>query len=359
MATIDKYKIQNGVRYRVRWRDDQGKQRTKSFDRSKNANEFKTNLEYQLRNGSYVAESVITVREFLNSWMKIKSKTIADNTIVAYNKSIDHINEHIGDMRLQKVTAVNIDTMYATLQEGLSGTTVLHLHRVLNQALKQAEKQQLINRNPCIYVDAPKKNKNNKAKFIHPDDISNYIKAFEGSYLYMGVVIAMFTGLRRGEVLGLQWQDVDFKRNMLNIRHNMTYKGLRLPKSQEIRTVPMSNTVSKLLRQHKKRCLENKLVLGSDYFTSDFVVTREDGRLIDPREFSRQFGKVLKRNNLEHVRFHDLRHTTASLLIHEGEDMKTISEILGHSSISITADLYGHVLDEKKKGAINSLEKYL
>lgn len=169
----------------------------------------------------------------------------------------------------------------------------------------------------------------------------------------------MFCGLRRGEVLGLQWKDIDWKASIINIRHNMTDEGLKAPKSGETRTIPLTEAMKEILKEQKRKQQRFMEMLWDEYYRSDFVVTYDDGTLIKPRALSKNFAAVLRKANLELVRFHDLRHTAASLMIHEGVELKTVSEILGHSSISITADIYGHVIEEKKKQAAQKLDKYI
>ncbi|NLU09404.1 MAG: site-specific integrase [Tepidanaerobacter acetatoxydans] len=359
MATIQKYKTDKGFRWRVRWRTEEGKQKSKTFDRQRLAKDFLTKLEHEMREGSYVEPSSITLREFLESWIESYKINISPNTERGYRVNIKHICSILGDKPLQKIIPADIETAYAKLGQTLSGTSILYIHRTLSRALKQAERQRLINRNSCDFVETPKKNKNFKAKFVHPDDIGKYLNAFKGHYLYIAVCLAMFCGLRRGEVLGLQWKDIDWKASIINIRHNMTDEGLKAPKSGETRTIPLTEAMKEILKEQKRKQQRFMEMLWDEYYRSDFVVTYDDGTLIKPRALSKNFAAVLRKANLELVRFHDLRHTAASLMIHEGVELKTVSEILGHSSISITADIYGHVIEEKKKQAAQKLDKYI
>ena len=207
-------------------------------------------------------------------------------------------------------------------------------------------------------MDRPKKDPQAKASFVHPDDIPKYINAFKDTYLYVPVCLALFCGLRRGEALGLQWADVDLKRNILTIKNNLTYDGLRKPKNGKYRTVPISAPIRHVLIEQREHQNQNKEQYWENYHRSDYVCTKDDGSILDPSTISSRFGQILARDKIPHVRFHDLRHTAASLLIMEGVDLKTVSEILGHSSISITADVYGHVLDDHKAKAVSKLDKY-
>jgi integrase len=139
----------------------------------------------------------------------------------------------------------------------------------------------------------------------------------------------------------------------------MTYDGLSVTKSKKSRPIPVTDHIDKLLGAQSKRQKKYKELMWNEYNKSDFVVTYDDGKLIDPRTFSKRYKSILLKSGLPFVRFQDLRHTTASLLIMEGVDLKTVAEILGHSSIKITADTYGHIAEEHKLGALNKLDKYV
>ena len=356
MATILKYKTKNGYRWRVRWWDEDEKQVSKTFDRQTLAKDFMVKLENDMREGFYTAPTSMRVKEYLNQWIKSYASSISPNTARGYQVNINHICKYIGSKQLQRLMPMDIENAYKELSQTLNGTSLLYIHRTISRAFKQAEKQKLITRNIFNLVETPKKSKESKSSFIHPDDLSKYLKAFEGDYLYPAVCLAVFAGLRRGEILGLQWNDI--KNGNLIIRNNMSYDGLRPPKNGKTRIVPISAPIAKILKEQKDWQRENKEKMWSKYFRSDFIITRKDGTLIDPKLLSRRFGEVQKRNQLESVRFHDLRHTAASLMILEGVPLKTVSDILGHSSISITADIYGHVLEEQKRNAVNKLERY-
>ena len=264
----------------------------------------------------------------------------------------------MGNKQIQRLQPAEIEAAYIELGKTLSPKSVLYIHTTITRALGMAEKQRMITRNPCIYVERPKQDPQSKTSFIHPNDISRYIKTFEDTYLYVPVCLALFGGLRRGEALGLQWADVDLKRSILTIKNNLTYDGLRKPKNGKYRTVPISAPIRRVLIEQREHQNQNKEMYWENYHRSDYVCTKEDGAILDPSTISSRFGQILSRDRIPHVRFHDLRHTAASLLIMEGVDLKTVSDILGHSSISITADVYGHVLDDHKAKAVSKLDKY-
>jgi integrase len=377
MATINKYKTPSGSdRWRVRWTDENGKQKSVSFKKGKDARKYLISLEGSLQEGTYVDVTDITLAQYLDDWIasipvrkRPREKGLAANTIRGYKVNIAHIKRAIGLRKgLQKVTAADIEKAYTELarepesdekRRPLGGTSLLYIHRVLNQALKRAVRQGLIKSNPCDKVTAPEKNKETVAQFVHPDDVPAYLKTFEDDELYAAVCLAFFWGLRRGEALGLQWKNIDWKKRSAKIIDNMTYDGLGAPKPQKSRTIPITDSVLRILIAQKERQRHFKELLWDKYYKSDFVVTHDDGRPIEPRSMSKRYKAMLNRAELPFVRFHDLRHTTGSLLLMAGVDMKTVSEILGHSSIKITLDIYGHITEEHKREALNTLDKYL
>lgn len=362
MATINKYQTgTGGQRYRVLWRDPSGRQKSKSFDRYTKAKEFLTRLEHELRDGSYVEPSKTTVRKFLESWLDVHKKSLQYNTIEGYQYNIAHINAQIGDTYLQKLTPGDIENMYKALSH-LSGKYLQEIHAMLSLALKHAVKTRILNANPCDVVSRPKRVKF-QAAFVRPEEVGKYLALFEGCWMYPAVVLALFCGLRRGELLALQWSDIRFKTGEITIRHSLEErkkeKVLKTPKNGKTRTVNMTDGVAVILKAHRKRQLEFRMLLGKQYHSSGFVIVEDDGTQPAPSYASRFFARRIARSDLPRVRFHDLRHTAASLMLLEGVSLKTVSEILGHSGISITADIYAHVIDEAKKQAADSLEKYL
>jgi integrase len=364
MATIKKYFTKDErPRYRVMWRDGK-QQKSKSFDRFTAANDFKIALEHGKREGSYVEPNKETVKSFLHDWLEIHKEGLANSTIAGYKKNIEYICEYIGNIPLQRLNTAHIEKMYRQLSKDkkLSGTYLLYIHRVLNVAMKYACKLKLINNNPCQFVTTPKKNKFTAA-FVKPEDIQKYLDLFRDAWIFPSIALSMICGLRRNETLALRWQDVDLKNGVIHVIHsveriNGEFK-LKTPKSGKTRDVNMPQGMIDLLKAHKKKQKEMRLLLGEEYKVSDFVVTEDDGTRPDPRYATRFFMRRLSKSNLPYVRFHDLRHTAASLMLLEGIDIKTVSEVLGHSSITITMDIYGHVLDEAKKKAADSLNKYL
>lgn len=365
MATIEKRNNKYTVRYSVYDETGKRRQKRKTFNSSTAAKKFKIEIEKQLLDNTYIEETKDTLSQYLHDWLESRKNQIAPNTYRGYKKNIEHITKIIGNKNLQKLTPVHIRKAYEELLTELSSTSVLYIHRTLNKALKDAVRDQLISRNPCEFVEAPKKDPTFEACFLHPDEIPELLNAFKNHDLYLAVALGVLRGLRRNEILALTWQDIDLRANIIHVRHNINWNGdsysLDRPKSKKsIRTVPISNKLKELFKEQKRRQIEYKQKFWNKYYKSDFVITYKDGTLIKPATFSKTFARELKNNGLRHVRFHDLRHTAASLMLIEGVQLKVVSEILGHSTVSITADLYSHVIDELKREASLKLDsKYL
>ncbi|NLT97606.1 MAG: site-specific integrase [Christensenellaceae bacterium] len=362
MATINKYLTKTGAqRYRVLWRDPSGRQKSKSFDKWQNANDFRIKVEHELRESSYVEPIKLTVSEYMDEWFAIHKRSLQPSTAKAYEYNIVHIKDEIGDKYLQRLTPGDIETMYKSLSN-LAGKTLREVHSVLNLALRAAVKKRYLATNPCDAVDRPRAVKF-QASFVHPDNVSEYLAAFDGTWLYPAAALALFCALRRGELLALRWRDIDFTRRLITVAHSITRvdgeNQMKAPKNGQKRTVCIPEGIVEILKAHKKRQTEFRLLLGNEYHKSEFVITLDDGRSPAPTYLSKAFTDRIARAGLPPVRLHDLRHTTGSLMIYEGVDIKTVSEVLGHSSINITLDVYAHVIEEAKKKAADSLDKYL
>lgn len=313
-----------------------------------------------MREGSYVNPTKKILSEFLDEWFEIHKQGLEHNTIVGYKYNIKHINSKIGSKHLQSLSPADIEKMYKDLN--LSGKYLQEIHSTLNLALKYAVKNRLISFNPIDVVSRPKKIKY-QAGFVRPDQVKDYLNVFKDCWAYPAVALAMFCGLRRGEVLALKWEDVNYSKMQISIKHAVIVQDnelvLKKPKNNQTAIISMPPSIARILKEYRKLQSKNKLLLGEEYKDSDYIIREDNGTRPKPSYLSRFFNRRITSSGLSHIRFHDLRHTTASLLIMEGIDLKTVSEILRHSSVKITGDLYGHVIEEHKRQAANKLNKYL
>lgn len=347
------------------YRDETGKRKQKqleSFDKEKQAIKYMTLEQSKIYQNMYVLPEKITVYAYLNKWLELKKNNLAVTTYARYNCIIENdIQKGIGYIELQKLTPLKIQSFYNELSERLSQKTILQYHRILHKAFEDAKIYQSLVKNPCEFVETPKPKKF-KAKCLTLHESRQLLEAVKNTRLEIPVNLAVGLGLRSSEILGLSWDRVDFARNTITIdrtvaRDRMTktwvFKEPKSDTSNRVLTAPSS--LMKTLKECRVKQLED-LETPNPY---NLVFTKVDGDPMVSDSFSRMFKDFLKRNGLTIVRFHDLRHTNASIMLLSKTPLKVTSARLGHSSISITGDLYTHVLDELETSAANSLESTL
>lgn len=269
---------------------------------------------------------------------------------------------------MQTFYNAKLNGTYKNQKQKLSSTTVRYINIIIKSALKQAVNNRMINDNACNAVVLPKKNKIEIIP-LTKEEVIQFLNVAKKDRLYTLYLLEMMTGLRRGEILGLKWSDIDFEKGKINVIHNLyrinntdenattKYKlELLTPKTETSkRSIPINQLMIEELLKHKEKQDLEKMYYASDYKDLGMVFTRPNGDYISPREFLRQYQKLLSTAGLEKKRFHDLRHTVASLLINANENPKVIQQLLGHSTISTTLDIYAHVMGETMNKSIDTL----
>jgi len=330
----------------------------------------------RVADGGHTNPSRITVgqylRERLAHWRAIG--TISPKTEQGYDELLkNQILPHRGAVPLQKLTARDIERWHAALltsgrkgpsgrpsQGGVSPRTVQHAHRVLNKALREAVRHELVLRNVCT-AQRPPKVVPVEMRILAPAQVKEFPTVLDGHEFAAPAVTALFTGLRRGEILALRWGNVNFTVKVLKVRESLeqTKAGLRFksPKSRAgVRDVALPDIVIEVLRGQRKRLLERRLLLGQGKLgDSDLVFPAWDGSPQGPEAFSAAWARFAQEHGLE-VTFHELRHTHASQLIDAGVPLPEIAHRLGHSSPAITLSTYAHLFkkdDSKAAKAIN------
>lgn len=314
--------------------------------------------------GIYIEPSKITVEQHLMQWVETYCKpNLSPCTVRGYLVNIKkHTLPYIGAVQLQKLIPLQIQRMFEQLQEkNLSPRTIKYIHSTLREALHHAFKMQLIPRNPADFVSLPKQIKY-RAKAYEENEVVKMLEAATNTDMEAPLNLAVGLGLRRGELLGLRWCDIDFEKNQISIVQNLVFVDgeyiFRQPKSESgNRTIEVPSSIVSVLKKHKKRQLEYKLLFGTAYNNNDLVCCKEDGSPHNPGSFSHKFDRFLETNGLRHIRFHDLRHTNASLMLQYNVPAKVASQRLGHSSIGITLDLYSHVIGDLQTEAANKIDE--
>jgi len=296
----------------------------------------------------------MTVGEYLDLWLfdcvrgSVSESTFSRDKYLVTN----HVSPTLGRIKLKNLIALQLQGLYRERQDsGLSGSTVQKVHHVLHKALAQAVKWSLIPRNPADAVKAPTPT----PKEMHPLsalEARRLLEAAQGDSLEALYVLAIHTGMRRGELLGLKWDDIDLENTTVRVRRTLarTDNGRRIalgePKTKNSRrTVRLTPQAVDALKRHRARQAEEKLKSGAFYKDQGLVFTAEGGTPINPSNLrNRSFVPLLKKAGLPQITFHDLRHTCASILFSKSVHSKFVQELLGHASVAITLDTYSHML---------------
>lgn len=341
------------------------------FKTKKEAEKALAEMIAKVEKGEYFEAENITLKEYLDKWIKAYCETnFAPKTLKSYKEMIEwYILPKLGHVDIQKIKPLHIQEFYKICMDeyNLSGTTTRYIHTILHTAFKHAVKWQLLLNNPTDAVEPPKRNKN-KFSVLTANEIEILLNSLKGSSLYYPTLIAISTGMRRGEILGLRWSDIDLKYGYIYIenqlqRINKKFELVPTKTAKSKRKIAIPQLLINELKELRKQQLENKLALGSAYCDLNFVCCKANGEPYDPDYISRHFMRVMERiskqYNIPDVRFHDLRHSHATLLLKEGTHPKIVSERLGHSQIGITLDTYSHVLPEMQKEAADKIDSLL
>ncbi len=323
--------------------------------------------------GAYVEPSRMTVAEYLEHWLQHYAKTnVAAKTFERYAEIVRlHLVPSFGQYVLPKLQPLHIQSCYSNALEkgrrdgrgGLSARTVLHHHRVLHEALQQAVKWQLLARNPADAVEPPRPQRKEMGA-LDERATAKLLNQAKGTRLHLPILLAVTTGLRRGELLGLRWQDVDLRVGVLAVRQSLEQTknsiAFKQPKTQKARrTIALPRMTVEALRYHKTEQAKERLLVGPDYKDRGLVLARADGSPWKPDSFTSSYRSLVRRLGLSHIRFHDLRHTHATQLLRQGVHPKVVSERLGHSTVGITLDVYSHVLPGMQEDAARRVDAAL
>jgi integrase len=302
--------------------------------------------------------------DYAQRWLKSKEKNVRPKTMQRYSDLMRlHIVPVIGSIPLLKLKPLHLEKVYEEASgRGLSAQSVLHIHRVLFTALKQAVAWQLIPRNIAEAVTPPRPEQR-EVEPMTSREVVWILETVASTDLEMPTILGLGTGMRLGEVLGLRWKDIDLEKKSARIAQTVqeTKEGVVFvpPKTHRSRrTVSLPGFVIHALRKHKKEQSERRLVVGSAWHDLDLVIERGDGLPVRTSSLSGRFADRMKKEGIN-LTFHGLRHGHASLMLAAGVHLKVVSERLGHSTIGITADLYTHVADEVHEAAAASLDAFL
>lgn len=348
---------------------------TKYFETRKEAQDWLAQVQHEKNTGQFVEPDKAVFGDWLNRWLtvyvkpKIRPASYANYKDVARN----HIIPALGNIPLQKLTTDMIQEFYNRKSEngrldgkgGLSPRIIHLIHQVINGALKQAVRQKLITHNPAEYTTRPSL-KYREMQPLAVEEVNRYLEAAREDRLYAAFLLELTTGLRRGELLAITWDNLDLAKQTLSIKQSLSRvryvdEGISKLEAQDTktesgkRTIPLLPEVAQELKRHKARQNEEKLFFGQAYQDKNLVFATPIGTPIEPRNFHRKHTAILQKAGLRHVRLHDLRHTFATIVLNQGENPENLRALLGHAKTSTTLDLYCHSDDEGKRKAVNRL----
>ena len=356
------------------YKDELGKNKTKWQSTGLDIKGNKKRAEDMLQkarkefNPDAIKEDEITFAAFMLKWLGMIKPNIELTTYSSYSNCVKRVvspyfNEK--GVLLKDIQPRHIQDFYTHCmnERGVSASTVIHYHANIRKALKYAVDTDILMTNPADKIQRPKVQKF-IGKFYDVDEVNALLSVIRGSSIELPVMMAAFYGLRRSEIVGLKWDAIDFKNNTITIQHTVTSVCIdgkyitiekdRTKNKSSHRTLPLVGEFYDILSKLKEKQYEYRLLCGKSYNNNylDYICVDEMGNRIKSNFITDNFRNTLTKNNMRRIRFHDLRHTAASLLLNSGVSMKEIQEWLGHSDFGTTANIYGHLdVNAKQRSA--------
>jgi integrase len=307
-----------------------------------------------------------TVGSFLARWLEDSARPrIKPRTYERFAELLRlHIAPELASVKLEKLSPGHVQRLLThKRREGFAAQTVVSIRNLLRAALNQALRWGIVGRNVATLVDVPRIERP-PVSTLSADEARRFLEAAKGDRFEAVYTVGLALGLRRGELLGLQWDCVDLDnsritivRSLQRIAGKLQLTDTKTPKSR--RTVPLPQYAVRALRAHRTRQLEDRLAAGPEWQERGLVFTNISGGPVEPVTLRRRFKRLLKAAGLSDARFHDLRHSAASLMLAQGVPLKTIQEILGHSSIAVTSGFYAHLGEQLKREAADAMDRVL
>ncbi|WBL16339.1 site-specific integrase [Sutcliffiella sp. NC1] len=371
-GSVHKYETKSGE---TKWmymldlgKDEKGRRKQKKKSGFKTEREAKKELrlaEAELIKGTYVEPSKMLYEKYLDDWFKTKRKSLGIQTIEVYESHLkNYIKPFLGSTPLLSLKTIHVDNFINHMHEkGYTPSTIKKSINIIKSSLEHAIDTELLSKNVAKKATLPKEKKK-EMEVWSKQEVQTFLKVAKGDRLYALFYLALTTGMRQGELLGLRWKDIDLDNQLLRVNQVLAHNGKDIISEAKTeksnRTVELGESTISVLKAHRKQLLQEKLLQGKGYQDNDLVFCTPLGTPLNSSNIrSRNFNGLIKQAGLKKIRFHDLRHTCATLLLSEGVNVKIISEMLGHSNIKITLDTYSHVLPTMQKEAVNKLENMI
>jgi integrase len=313
--------------------------------------------------GNYIEPTTLTLETFATEWFIERKLQVASNTLknnwILYKY---HIKPFLGHLKLQDINLIIIQRYINNLAENstLTSSSIKKVITLLKVMLQKAVQLKILKENPVIGVTLPKEQKK-EMNVWNLEQVNYFLNHSKRNRYYTAYLLAILTGMRKGEILGLRWKDVDLENGIIYVRQILDTSGKQFKAgaktSAGVRTIHIPKILIEQLKKEQKKILKYKQKYSSEFNDNDLVICTRYGNPIDPPTLSKRFKEHTKKLGLPIIRFHDLRHTHATMLIQQNVNAKVISERLGHSSIHITLNQYSHVLPSMQKDVADRLDK--
>lgn len=313
--------------------------------------------------GTLITAPQQTLKTYLEQWLEeVQKPTLRISTYVKYRKLLKHILPVLGNVHVQKLTPQQVQKLYTSKLKTLSPKMVVGIHGVLHKALDNAVKWGLVSRNVCDAVSPPRVPKTEK-QVLTKEQAHKLLEHVKKHRLEAILTVALTTGMRRGEILALRWKDINLEEGSVQVKRTVDY----IPHYGYVETEPktakgrrkimLPSFVISILKEHRLQQIEERNKVGVGWVEKDLVFCGLHGDYFNPAYLLRMFKKVLVDAGLPHMRFHDLRHSAATILLEMKVHPKVVQEVLGHSTITMTLDTYSHVLPSMQQDAIDGWDK--
>lgn len=342
--------------------------RRRGFNSRRDALNEMTKLKAEILESEFIDLSKMTYDTFIKEWFEERKSRLQKTTFdVHFMYYQNVIRPKLGHFKIQQLSPLHLQKFINELvsEAKYSEHTVHLIYRIVSASLKKAKLMKILKDNPASGITLPKIRK--KEMNVWSLEQVNYFineskKTKRLTRCYIGFLTALLTGMRQGEIMGLRWKDIDMDGQIIYIRQTLTQDAeikYGAKNDSSVRSIHISNKLISELKNFRKRILSEKLLLGQDYNDFDLVICTQSGRPMIPRNFRKEFYNLTEKIDLPKIRFHDLRHTHATILIQQNVNVKLISERLGHAEIGTTLNTYSHVLPNMQKAVSDELEKII
>lgn len=365
MATIIKrgktfgYQIYLGI-------DKDGKRlfdRKSGFKSKSEAKEAAQKREEELKNLDQVELKDITFGDFSKRWITLKEDSIRDNTFATYKERIrNHMIPYFGKMKLSDLKPMHIKEWHDKLKKQINRTTIQDVHKLMKRIVRDAVLWEVIAKNPFDLIKTPT-SETKKMEIWEKEDVSYFLANIKDDPLYIAFYLALTTGMRQSEILGLRWESVNFENRTISVTATLQKTSGKIIENTKSKTsarnIQVSAEIIHELKKHRKEQKQKQLIAGTAWKHHDLVVSTGFGTPIIARNLNRSFDRLKNKLKMKQITFHELRHSHATLLLKANIHPKIVSERLGHSTIKVTLDRYSHVIPNMQKEAADMIDQLL